>query len=305
MIKGYIKSQWAIFGIVICGIICLCSTQLFKVDGQTEYYKIIMFIVIAMLLIGLDFRKYCKKVHQYRYMFESLNNEMEEAAKKMSDSYEDQMAYYSMWVHQIKIPISSLRFMLQAEKNVKKKHFYYAELFRIEQYVDMVLQYLRFQNEFEKVVLKKTEVYQLVKDCVKKFSPLFEGKHIKVEMPFFDHLVMTDENWLMFMVEQILSNAIKYSASGTIHIHSKQEAHRWLLVIRDEGIGIQREDIPRLFDKGYTGHNGRIYKKSKGIGLYLTNSAAQRLGIQIEVRSKVGVGTTVSLVFPENLSEDL
>ena len=153
----------------------------------------------------------------------------------------------------------------------------------------------------EDTVIDKIDVYNVVRESVKKFSSVFISKHLSVDILYFDRLVYTDAKWLAFLIEQFISNSVKYTNKGTVRIFGKSLDKQWVLYIKDEGIGIRSEDIPRIFEKGYTGYNGRIYKKSTGIGLYLAKSAADRLGLKLEVISEVGKGTAVKIIFSEDI----
>ena len=171
------------------------------------------------------------------------------------------------------------------------------ELFKIEQYVEMVLTYLRMESMSSDMVLQWYAADDIVKQAVKKYSQLFILKKIALRMDMPEEMILTDEKWLAFVVEQILSNALKYTSEGTVSIYMKEKE----LVIEDTGIGIQEEDVPRVFEKGFTGFNGRRDKKSTGIGLYLCKTILDRLGHGIRIESKVGEGTKVFLYLERNV----
>lgn len=168
------------------------------------------------------------------------------------------------------------------------------ELFKTEQYVEMVLSYLRMEEMSSDMMLQWYPLDDIVRQAVKKFSPLFIMKKIRLEYLKCETMVLTDEKWLVFVLEQLLSNALKYTAKGTITIY-QEEGGYGRLVIKDTGIGIQAEDLPRIFDKGFTGYNGRQHKKSTGIGLYLCKCVCDKLNHKITVESDVGKGTQVYL----------
>jgi signal transduction histidine kinase len=167
-----------------------------------------------------------------------------------------------------------------------------AELFSIEQYVNMALQYMRLDSETTDYVIKKYSLDRIVKQAVRKYAKLFIRKKLALDYDGTDVTVVTDEKWLQFVIEQILSNSLKYTKEGRIAIRVEPEK---TLVISDTGIGIAPEDLPRVFDRGFTGYNGRSDKKSTGIGLYLCRSTLTKLGHTIRLDSEIGAGTTVSI----------
>lgn len=290
-----------VYGIFI--YLCVCGI-IFWIDFKryAVKYRKMQVIYDHIGSVPVDFGEALDPVEQYyQAMTEKLLHQAEQTLQQLTQDYNEHTEYYSMWVHQIKTPISALRLMVQSDDRIAGKGDYYAEIFRIEQYVDMVLQYMRLKNISEDTVIERTDVYALVRESVKKFSSVFISKHLSVDIPFFDQIVYTDEKWLAFMIEQFISNSLKYSNKGTVHIFGKYEGSQWVLSIKDEGIGIRSEDVPRIFEKGYTGYNGRIYKKSTGIGLYLAKSAADRLGLGIKVTSEINRGTTIKIIFPEDI----
>lgn len=168
------------------------------------------------------------------------------------------------------------------------------ELFKTEQYVEMVLSYLRMEDMSSDLVLQWYSLDEIVRQAVKKYSTLFIMKKLPLEYRKCEGMVLTDEKWLVFVIEQLLSNALKYTTEGKIMIY-REEGESGRLVIEDTGIGIQEEDLPRIFEKGFTGYNGRQDKKSTGIGLYLCKSICDKLNHGITVESEVGRGSRVYL----------
>lgn len=233
----------------------------------------------------------------YQRMLEAVYKEKLEAETASAITRQEMMDYYSLWVHQIKTPISAMRVLIQeqeghqseeAQEEIKALKM---ELFKIEQYVEMVLSYLRIESISSDMVLRWYPMEEIVRQAVRKYSQLFILKKTSLHMEPLDEMVLTDEKWMVFVIEQLLSNALKYTKKGQISIYLKKEE----LVIEDTGIGIQEEDLPRVFERGFTGFNGRTDKKSTGIGLYLCKSIMDKLNHGIRIESEVGKGTRVFL----------
>lgn len=166
----------------------------------------------------------------------------------------------------------------------------------------MVLQYLRLESISSDMVLRSYNLCDIVRQALKKYAMSFIGKKITLDFEPFEEWVITDEKWITFVIEQVLSNSLKYTQSGTITIRMENKGVK-TLVIEDTGIGISPEDLPRIFDRGFTGYNGRMYKKSTGIGLYLCKPVANKLSHTLEVTSTVGEGTKIYIGFREDEHE--
>lgn len=241
----------------------------------------------------------------------------------------DMMQYYGMWVHQIKTPIAAMHLLLQrdlsdllqnkgyigksekisGENNAEDDNFeeYYLkadelkkelsyELFQIEQYTEMALQYQRVQSDTNDFVLDRVSLDKVIRDSIRKYAKILIRKKLSIQYPGTDISVISDEKWLCFILEQVLSNAVKYTKKGKITINVFANKNKVICVeIVDEGIGISAEDLPRVFEKGYTGYNGHENKTSTGIGLYLCKQAAEKLGHRLEIDSEEGKGTKVRL----------
>ena len=221
--------------------------------------------------------------------------------------------YYSMWVHQIKTPISAMKLLLEAEREElgqlicddeqsqyllsDNMDSFEDELFRIEEYVSMALQYQRVSSTENDFVLEKVSVDGVIRDTIKKYAKIMIRRHIGINYSGTGQAVYTDEKWLAFMLEQILSNAIKYTPQGFVTIETAEEKDWFFITVKDTGIGIKAEDLPRVFEKGYTGYNGHADKKATGIGLYLCRQMADKLGHTIRMESELGKGTKVWIGF--------
>lgn len=229
----------------------------------------------------------------YQAMVSALVSGIEKLSTEYRESYQDMLDYYTTWVHQIKTPISVMKLKLTADTPENRELT--AELFRIEQYVDMVLQYIRLGSGTKDLVIQEYSLDELLREAIRKFAPLFILHKLKLKYEPTRRTIVTDKKWFSCIIEQLLSNAIKYTPKGSISIGIQGD----YLVISDTGIGIAKEDLPRIFEKGYTGINGRIGQKSSGIGLYLAKRAADILLISISVESKVDEGS----IFRLNISQ--
>lgn len=201
----------------------------------------------------------------------------------------DMTDYYTAWAHQIKTPIAALGLLLQEREDSGALQ---VELLKIEQYVEMVLSYLRLDSDSTDYVLQDCDLDGILRGAVRKLARMFILKKITLELKETGKTVLTDEKWLGFVAEQVLSNALKYTPEGgTIRVYGDGDT----VVVADSGIGIRPEDLPRIFEKGFTGYNGRLERKSTGIGLYLCKMVTERLGHGITVTSRPGQGTLVRL----------
>ena len=210
-----------------------------------------------------------------------------DAARK----YAGMVEYYTLWAHQIKTPIAAMRLTLQNEDTPLSRRLT-SDLGRVERYVEMVLAYLRLDASATDYVLREYDLDPIVRGAVKKFSGEFIGRRLALDFRPTNARVLTDEKWLSFVLEQVLSNALKYTSEGKVSIYLAGEA---TLCIADTGIGIAPEDLPRVFDPGYTGYNGRRDKRASGLGLYLCRRVLTNIGHAISVESEPGKGTTVRL----------
>ena len=234
------------------------------------------------------------RIDYYHKIIEKLYEELEKLTQENRQKNTDMVDYYSMWVHQIKTPIAAMNFLLDNEEVDQK--ILQQELFKIERYVEMVLTYIRLDSISSDYVITKINLDEVVKESVKKYASLFINKKIKLNYVSHETMVISDKKWLSFAFEQILGNSVKYSSTnGEITIETFENK----LVIEDKGIGIKEEDLPRIFEKGFTGFNGRYEKKSSGLGLYLCKKTLDKLGHHIEISSTVGKGTRVEITFPK------
>ena len=227
----------------------------------------------------------------YRRIIALLAESREEISRASLRRWSDTLDYYTVWVHQIKTPIASMRLTLQNIDTAQSRQLQ-SELGRIERYVEMVLTFLRLGSDSTDYVIKEHELDDIVMGAVKKLAGDFINKRIKLEYTELNAEVLTDEKWLAFVIEQVLSNALKYTPEGTVSVYLERPK---TLCIRDTGIGIAPEDLPRVFENGYTGYNGRSDKKASGIGLYLCRRICNKLGHTISAESKAGEGTVIRI----------
>ena len=229
----------------------------------------------------------------YQEMLYKIADEKVKLISKADEEKTDLLDYYTLWVHQIKTPIAAMNLLLETE-DVPGKSDIRMELFQIEQYVEMVLHSLRLFSDTSDFVLKRYQLEEIVRQAVRKHAKIFIGKKIRMDFRAFSCEVLTDEKWLLFVIEQILSNALKYTKTGTISVYLDEKEEK-TLVIEDTGIGIYPEDLPRVCEKGFTGYNGRNDKKSTGIGLYLCKQILDKMSHTIKIESEVGKGTKVKI----------
>lgn len=325
MLKGYMRDRAAMFGcLLICYGTLFLIGYLYDIPFEKTRYIAEFSGAGVFLCLLVDILKYAERWKElkrciatsdtypgmfytvpgdlealYRSMIAKMRQEKEELIFEDQKRYTEMMDYYGMWAHQIKTPIAAMRILVQSgmdreenEENQKLFRQLQMELFKTEQYVEMVLSYLKIGDIAKDMVLERCDLGKVVRQAVKKYSRLFILQKLSLEMGEIVEIVLTDEKWLSFVVEQILSNALKYTKSGSVSIYLEQEG---VLVIKDTGIGISAEDLPRIMEKGYTGYNGRIDKRSTGIGLYLCKKVMDKLHHQLRIDSEDGKGTKVVL----------
>ena len=232
---------------------------------------------------------------EYRALIARLLDEHEQMQAAFSDRYARMTDYYTLWAHQIKTPIAAMRLQLQSE-DTDASRACLLELSRVEQYVEMVMAYLRLDSNTTDYLFRACELDAVIRAAIKKFAGEFISRRIGLVYAPVHARVVTDEKWLQFVLEQLISNALKYTPAGSVTIRLEAPA---TLVIEDTGIGIAPEDLPRIFERGFTGCNGRADKKASGLGLYLCARVCKNLGHTIRADSAPGRGTRVYL----NLSQ--
>jgi len=224
----------------------------------------------------------------YQLVIENLKKEAARLEGEADMRYQEMMDYYTMWVHQIKTPISSMRLTLQNEDSLQARRLS-SDLFRIEQYVEMVMAFLRLDSVSTDYVFKEYELDDIIKQAVKKYAGEFIQRKLRFIYKPVNYKIVTDDKWLGFVLEQVLSNALKYTRTGSVSIYMSEA----VLCIEDTGMGIAPEDLPRIFERGYTGYNGRTDKRASGLGLYLCRRICNNLGAEIWASSRPGAGTII------------
>ena len=288
--------------LLYAGLLCLFVWVCFGAFDYLTYYRTIINLKLAIqnpdaigeLILDAEERISITELEfAYEEIIGILNEEMHHIQEETVLRTSERNDYYLMWAHQIKTPIAAMKLLLNDRED---KYPLLEELFKIEQYVEMVLHYLRLESMSSDMVLKEYDLFQLVKQAVKKHSILFINSGLSLQLSEFDRMVVTDEKWFSLVLDQVLSNSLKYTRSGSISIYMEGTA----LVIEDTGIGIRQEDLPRVFERGFTGYNGRMDKKSTGIGLYISKLVMDKLVHGITIKSQERVGTKVYLdVFRE------
>lgn len=233
---------------------------------------------------------------EYEELLYALDNEYRKEIEKLERANNELLDYYSMWSHQIKTPLAVIN--LKMQENELDQTILKHELMKIDQYLEMMLQYLRMNHSINDLVFEEVNLDTLVKKTVKKYATFFIYKNITVKLEPIEKIIISDEKWLQFVLEQVLFNAIKYTNEGRISIYLNPENSEEL-VIEDTGIGILAQDISRVFEKGYTGFNGRINQKASGLGLFMSEKVIKQLGHQIRLTSEVEVGTKVIFSFSQ------
>ena len=317
LFSSYLKQhRITITGYFIFGAVLVISFFLYQLPLAAVLYPMTLCFLIGSGLMAADFRHAAKKHRElaeiskltsqlmndlppadsieekdYQKIIETLRREEADIYTRLTSRYTDTIDYYTAWAHQIKTPIASMRLNLQNQDTDLSRRLS-ADLTRIEQYVEMVLMFLRLDSEDTDYVIEEYDMDSIVRQAVRRFSGEFISRKIGLDYQPINTRVITDEKWLLFVIEQVLSNALKYTRSGKISIYSPEKD---ILCIEDTGIGIAPEDLPRIFEKGYTGYNGRNDKKASGIGLYLCRRICRNLGHSITANSSLESGTVVRI----------
>ena len=300
--------------LIFAAIIFLCLF-LSDVPPKRLGYPYVLCVLIGIVLLAVGYRR-CRKTCgelqiinglqaelieelpkpygpqdiYYQEVIRSLCDEARQKQTEFAGKYNDMLDYYAAWAHQIKTPIAAMKLSFQNEDSSLARQSL-NDLRRIEQYVDMVMTYLKLDSDGMDYVIKEHDLDTIIRQSVRNFAGEFISRGIRLEYEPVEYTVLTDDKWLAFVIEQIISNALKYTQEGMIKIDMDEA----VLCIRDTGIGIEKADIPRIFEKGFTGYNGRKDKRASGIGLYLCKRICDNLRHGISAESTVGEGTVIRI----------
>ena len=312
---GYRKTLFLFY--VLSNALTVSFWALNGTDAGDIRYSMLLGFLAFVLIIGFDLFAMLRRlralmeVHAHLDAFEQLLPEgsncverlyceiadgylsrARQEQEELSMSHRATISYFTLWMHQIKTPIAAMRLLLQSPD--VDRTLLGRQLFEVERYAELAMQYVRAADIASDLVLSPCRLEPLVRESIRKYAPLFIAKGLSAEVRELDVAVLTDAKWFSFLFEQLLSNAVKYTQQGGVQIFLEDGA----LILLDTGCGIRPEDMPRVFEKGYTGYNGRLDKRASGIGLYLSRRVADALRIRLELTSTPGKGTRVAIQFP-------
>lgn len=306
-----------LIGFLGFGILIALVSNIFDIEVALVNYTLLLLGLIAALVIWVDvsaeYKKFRRAVQLQGFekgsgaevilqeRLEEQENQIRSLQGKHRLQQEELQDYYTMWAHQMKVPIAASQLLVGDLEVSEHKRELTQELFKIERYTSLVLNYLRLQSFHDDLILKEENLAQLINQTVKMFSLFFIQQGIKLNLGDLDRTIVTDKKWFGLLLEQFLSNAVKYTKEGSISIYLEGDD----LVIADTGIGIAKDELERVFDRGFSGYNGRLTQKSSGLGLYLSRKIADALDLKLALTSQVGVGTQVRIcIKQEKLSLD-
>ena len=305
----YFRSRQFLFLLLLIFYTLLFSfCYLFEDERAVLQYVLLILLLISLAGFLLDI---VKQYQNFRHLvfygegqaqtpleallfskIETLEKDKKELQLQHQEKQSDLLDYYTLWVHQIKTPIAASKLLVQDLQEQTLKNQLEQELFKIDSYTNLVLQYLRLESFHDDLVVKKED---LVKDVVKKYDIFFIQQGLRLNLHDLNHTIITDKKWFLVILEQVLSNSLKYTKQGGIEIFFKEDT----LYMKDTGLGIQDADLLRVFERGFSGYNGRLTHQSSGLGLYLSKKIADELGHELHLQSVVGEGTTVMITFKE------
>ena len=310
--RSYLYSRRYLFSLQLGFLtVVLLFSFIFEDSGSLLQYLALLLSFLSVIFILADgltsYREYRRQLlygsgqpqtaleRMLQEKTEQLELERKNQLLTEQEKYNDLLDYYTLWAHQIKTPIAASSLLIGDLTDQEAKKQLEQEVFKIESYVNLVLQYLRLESFHDDLVLGKEKLEDLVKEMVKKYAIFFIQKGLSLDLHDLDVQVLTDKKWFLVILEQILSNSLKYTQQGGIEIYCQGQ----ILYIKDSGLGIQDADVIRVFERGFSGYNGRLTQQSSGLGLYLSKKIADQLGHEISIDSQVGQGTTVKIRFRE------
>lgn len=295
-IKKFVKTEVKICVAVFIVLLIFFFVFLFANLDFSLFYLSLEIVTFCLLIYLFICWVTFKKKENLQEQVNQLLIENRQLKNTIDIERKDLEEYFLLWVHQIKTPITVSDLILQKEKNpytcqLKEQMFY------IREYTNMAINYMKLKDRQADMDIAEVEIDKLLKSLLRKYSGLFIDKNISLDYQPIDTKIITDARWATILIEQILANALKYTNSGKITLSFDRDKNA--LKVKDTGIGIKSEDINKIFDRGYSGFNGRINEKSSGMGLYLVKKIAILLNIKIEVCSTVNVGSEFIICFPK------
>lgn len=295
MLLSFIKSIRNEISIVVC-IFLLFALIFFLFTLPFSAFGLALGIVLLVISIHW-WIKYLgfKKDERLKETIDNLENELTEVKNQQVEYRNDVESYFLTWVHQIKTPITASQLLLERnEENVVNR--VRQEIVQIDNYTSLALSYLKLLNEESDMTISEVEMNELIRPLIMKYRIQFIEQHTRIHYEKCEDKVLTDAQWVSIMIEQILNNALKYTRGKDIWIEF--DASEQSLIIKDNGVGISKADIPKIFDKGYSGYNGRLNEESSGIGLFIVKHISNHLNHEVDVDSKLNEGTTFKIHFP-------
>lgn len=317
MLRSYLRRQYRlILMLALFAAVFAAVFSLYDLPPEAVGYAAVLCLAIGLVLFAVEYGRFVRRrrelmrvlrnVEEASFLLPPPNGALEADYQALlkavcadragiaaagESTRREMIDYYTLWAHQIKTPIAAMNLLLTEE--VPDRGALLAELLKTEEYVEMVLSYLRLGCDTTDLLLRRCLLDDVVRGAVRRYARLFILKKITLQFHETRRTVLTDEKWLGFVIGQLLSNALKYTPEGgTIRIFGDGET----LAVADSGIGIREEDLPRIFEKGFTGYNGREDRKSTGIGLYLCRRILEKLGHDITITSRPGQGTIARLL---------
>lgn len=232
-------------------------------------------------------------------ILKDTNRDMQENVKYYKNMQKEYQEYVETWVHEIKTPIASTMLIIENNEDIIPNNMKY-ELRKVEDYVEQALYYSRSNEVSQDYIVKRFNLEQTVRKVIKRNASDFINKKIAIDIENIKGEIHSDPKWVEFIINQIIGNSIKYltTQNPKVTIYTTENENNTILIIKDNGVGINEKDLKKVFEKGFTGANGRIYAKSTGIGLYLCQKLCKKLGLRIKLTSKENEGTEVKIIFP-------
>lgn len=326
--KEYLRERFLFIFINLIGFFTLAFLlAIIQIEAIVILLIFIIWFLPLITYISIEFLKYRKYYNNMEEILDSLdkkyllseimekpdflegelfydvlkvcNKEMHEHVNYYKNLQSEYREYIETWVHEIKTPISSSMLIIENNKNPIMDNIS-EEIKKIEEFVEQALYYSRSNDVSKDYIIKKFNLSIAIKNAIRRNSKDFISKRINLQLEEIDDIIYSDIKWVQFIINQIISNSIKYIKpnDGNIRIYSTGNKNNVVLTIQDNGIGISDKDINKVFEKGFTGQHGRKYTASTGMGLYLCRKLCDKLGLEINIESELGVGTKVNIIFP-------